>query len=300
MPNVKPVAPWASPVSEFLMRHLPRAALHGADEWDHMAISAYELSCAALVTFGIAETTPGGGARRLERPRSGLSGPRWDDICLVVLSMADQAGKLNYRDRDDQRAPEHRVPGERWPAPNLRSAHGLGQAWASDDAIAVLTCLGLIRNRSWTAQAQQVLWREQPREWPQDIANDPRFLAAVDHAVMHMPDDIRAAMHWLVSLADRDRRLMRSEASEPGSLAAASGFMTALRVLAPNLDRTALRFVARHEPDRMFFTYWRRPDGWLDIDAGETALPINHDPLAILVRQHAIRLIWPEKPEMAT
>lgn len=299
MPDVKSAALWARPVSEFLMRRLPRASPHGGDDWDDMGISAYELACAALVAFGIAETTPRG-ARRLDSPQAHLPGPRWDDICMVVLFMADQVGELNYRDLDGQRALEHHLPGERLPAPNLRPALGLGQAWASDDVLAVLTCLGLIQNRSWTAQAEQILWREHPREWRLDIVNDPRFLAAVDHAVLHMPDDIRAAIHWLVDVPDRDRHLMRAQASEPDPFASGSGFMMALRVLAPNLDRTALRFVARHELDRLFFTYWRLPDGWLGAEARETALPIIHDPLAIMVRQHVIRRLWPEKPEMAT
>lgn len=81
---------WTSPVIRFIRDSLPVLDPRG-EEWDHMCATAYQFGCEVLIALGQAEET-GRGARPLARPRLPEVLPRWDDICVTVLSLASQRG----------------------------------------------------------------------------------------------------------------------------------------------------------------------------------------------------------------
>lgn len=86
---------WPHPVIGFLAANLPVPDRETGD-WDHMFISAYQMGCEALAALGQAEETDRG-ARPLALPRLPKILPRWDDICVVVLGLAEQRDLLSYR-----------------------------------------------------------------------------------------------------------------------------------------------------------------------------------------------------------
>src|SRR5690606_26454461 len=187
-------ATWIPPVIRFIEAYLPVLDRKG-EEWDHMFTTAYQFGCDALIALGQAEET-GRGARPLAHPRLPDVLTRGDDICVTVLSLAHQRGLLSYRLPDGRESPGGaewwgRRGGEAMPPPNIMTSRGLGRAWAAPEVLPVLCALGLVRSGQWTAAAEPVLWREEPREWRLDIAADPRFQLALDRAVNKMPDDIR-------------------------------------------------------------------------------------------------------------
>lgn len=186
---------WIEAVIAFLRDHLPRS-FDDDDDFDHRFISAYQIGCEGLAALGQAEET-WRGARLLDAPCLPGILPRWDDICVTVLKLANQKDLLSCRLADGSERPETAAwfgrRGEP-PPPNLRPAHGLGWAQAAPDLLPVLDRLGLIRGDRWTARAETLFWRVQPEEWALDVAGDGRFLAAVDHAAASVPDDIRAEM----------------------------------------------------------------------------------------------------------
>lgn len=148
---------WTGPVIRFVEDYLPVLDPDGM-EWDHMFTTAYQFGCEALIALGQAEET-GRGARPLARPRLPDILPRWDDICVTVLSLAHQCGRLSYRLDDDRESPEvaawwGRHEGEIVPPPNIMAAHGLGPAWAAPEALPVLRALGLVESGQWTAAAE--------------------------------------------------------------------------------------------------------------------------------------------------
>jgi len=88
-------ATWTGPLIRFIKDSLPVLDPKG-EEWDHMFATAYQFGCEALAALGQAEET-GRGARPLARSRLPEVLPRWDDICVTVLSLASQRGQLSYR-----------------------------------------------------------------------------------------------------------------------------------------------------------------------------------------------------------
>lgn len=214
-------ATWILPVIRFIEANLP-ALDPGGMEWDHMFTSAYQFGCEALIALGQAEET-GRGARPLAHPRLPDILPRWDDICVTMLSLASQCGLLSFRLPDGRESPEvaawwGRRVGAVLPPPNITAAHGLGPAWAAPQALSVLHALGLVGSGQWAAAAEPVLWREEPPEWRLDIAADPRFRQALDRAVNKMPEDIRRRLDRMVTITDEDvtEGLIRREAHQEG------------------------------------------------------------------------------------
>lgn len=120
---------WTGPVIRFIEDNLPVLDPKG-EEWDHMHTTAYQFGCEALAALGQAEET-GRGARPLARPRLPEVLPRWDDICVTVLSLANQRGLLSYRLPDGRDSAEAaalwgRREGAVMPPPNILASHGLG------------------------------------------------------------------------------------------------------------------------------------------------------------------------------
>ncbi|MDF3606673.1 hypothetical protein PE067_11335 [Paracoccus sp. DMF-8] len=295
---------WTSPVIRFIKDNLPVLDPRG-EEWDHMCATAYQFACEALIALGQAEET-GRGARPLTHPRLPEVLPRWDDICVTVLSLASQCGLLSYRLPDGRRSPAAaawwgRREGEIMPPPNIMAAHGLGGAHAAPEVLPVLRALGLVEFGQWAEAAELVLWRKEPQEWGLDITTDLRFGAAVDRAVNEMPADIRRELDRLVSITEADvtEGLIRREAYQE-ELCAELG---ANRVICQRLTRKSVRqglvFLRIHDLDWLFFSSWRLPDGWLSPPARKRAMEIFHDRLAIPMRRAVVTRLYPDRPEFS-
>lgn len=297
-------ATWILPVIRFIEANLP--VLHpGGKEWDHMFTSAYQFGCDALIALGQAEET-GRGARPLAHPRLPDILPRWDDICVTVLSLASQCGLLSYRLPDGRESPEAAAwwgwrEGAVMPQPNITAAHGLGSAWAAPEVLPVLRALGLVDAGRWTAAAEPVFWREEPPEWRLDIAADPRFRQALGRAINEMPAHIRRRLDRMVTITEADvtEELIRREAHQEG-LRAEYG---ASRVIGVPLTRESVKqglvFIRIHDLDWLFFSNWRWPDGWLPPSERKRTMEIFHDSLAIRMRRAVVRRLYPDRLEFS-
>ncbi|WP_323718397.1 hypothetical protein [Paracoccus aminovorans] len=270
-----------------------------------MFTSAYQFGCDALIALGQAEET-GRGARPLAHPRLPDILPRWDDICVTVLSLANQCGLLSYRLPDGRESPEAaawwgRHEGEVMPQPNIMAAHGLSPAWAAPEVLPVLRALGLTESGQWAAAAEPVLWRKEPPEWDLDISAHRRFRQALDRAIIEMPTDIRHELDRLVTITEADvtEGLIRREAHQEG-LRAEHG---ANRVICLPLTRESVRqgliFLRIHDLDWLFFSNWRLPDGWLSPSERKRAMEIFHDSLAIRMRRAIVAQLYPDRPEFS-
>ncbi|WP_257154213.1 hypothetical protein [Paracoccus pantotrophus] len=288
----------------FIAGNLPVLDRKG-EEWDHMFTTAFQFGCEALVALGQAEET-GRGARPLPHPRLPGILPRWDDICVTVLSLAHQCGLLSYRLPDGCESPEASA----WwdphavavlPQPNIKTEHWLGPAWAAPQVLPVLRALGLIESGQWTATAETVLWREEPPEWRLDIAADPRFRHALDRTVNDMPADIRHELARLVTITEADvtEGLIRRKAHQEG-LRAEHGVS---RVICLPLTRDSVRqgliCLRIHDLDWLFFSNWRWSDGWLFPLERKRAMEIWRDSLAIRMRRAVVAQLHPDRPEFA-
>lgn len=176
------------------------------------------------------------------------------------------------------------------PPPNVLPAHGLGAAHVRTEAADVLTALGLVSDGAWTAGAETVLWRIQPEAWTMDVAADPRFAAAVDHAMATLTDDLRARIAGLTDLNAGDVLIVLAQhAASVEETRARFGTRAVLpHRLTPDQARRRLVFQRANELDRIFFARWRLEDGWLDPAAAARAVPISHDPLAIAMRKAVV------------
>ena len=162
----------ATAVAEYLVANTPGAS----GELDHSHISAWQMSCEALEALGYATETARGA---LLHPTPVLPAvlPRWDDMCCVVLSVAEQTGRLKLR--------------------HLRSepTDETGPGTADPETKALLNLMGLASGGTWTDAATVVLWRKAPEEAPPP--GEEAFSAQVDRAVADIPDLIRAQIHTI-------------------------------------------------------------------------------------------------------
>lgn len=287
--------------------------------WDDRAMSAYEAGCAALVALGEAEETAWGAAayETLQRPDPL---PRHDDICVVVLNAAAQAGRLSWRQAECVVPPPRNAggmaqflvaphgtrPPPSWPPsppPNIRAAHDLGCAWAEADMAPVLVALVLVAlglvdaEGAWTARAEPVLRRIQPRVRAMDPAADPRLIAATEAASRTMPDDLRAEAAQLLRIAEEDV-VAAMHAQEARADAIARRFGQAPH-MGPSVPRermiASLRALRRNALDRIFFHRRRFAGGWLGEDQAARALGCR-DPLAVQMRRAVMARLHPETP----
>lgn len=292
---------WVTPVIAFLSGNLP----HIDDGWEHMFSTPYQIGCEALVALGVA-TEIGGGAIRRENPERPEELPRWDDICVAVLRLAEQQNKLEYRLPDGTRPP----PRTQWrvknppapPPPNILSAHGLGLARADEEVSSVLIALGLIGGEGrWTEQAELVLWRDQPRAWDMNVISDPRFVGAAWHAVEDIPPVIRTEIGRLVTISEKEveAHIQRhNDAIEEGR----KKYGPKARFGAPMTPESAVKSLhlwRRDELDWVFFRHWRLAEGWLTSDQSASALRIFHDPLAKQIRRAVLIRLHPDLPHFA-
>lgn len=299
---------WTSEVIGFLSNNLPRFLRE--QEWDHAFSSAYQMGCEAIVALGQAEETQSG-AIPLQNPVLPEALPRWDDICVAVLALADQCGKVSYRlDDNDVSPPKIRpiifrdVPHDKQvpiPAPNIAANGSLGPAHAAPEVLTVLKALGLVAGTHWSDRAELVFWREQPRAWKLDVLSDPRFAEATQKAVETVPENIRNEIGRLVVITDEDieacveshRVAVEESRAKYGPKVDILGLKTSEQA------RQTLEHVRRNELDWLFFNAWRLPDGWLTESQVKRRLKIFHDPLAIQMRRAVVAHLHTDCPAFA-
>ncbi len=300
-----PVSDWSKEVIDFLARSL--TTLEAGEGWHDMAMTAYQIGCEALVALGQAEGT-GWGAVPRASPRLPPVLPRWDDVCVAVLWLAHQQNMLGYRLRDGSVPPPRggggfvliRMEAPPPPAPNIAAAHGLGPVRAAPEIVLVLEALGLVTQRNWTSTAETVLWRGQPEAWKLDVSSDPRFVKAVEQALVTMTDDVRAEMDRLAVITDEDvvaaivlgaasyeRPRARSVSQAGAGLPAPAG-----------LAQQRLASTGRSDLDGLFFR-WRLVDGWLTPEEAARARAVFYDRLAIAVRRAVVARRYPDLSYLA-
>lgn len=306
-----PVSNWTTAAIDFLCANLPRRSVGtGEDEygWDHMSSTAYQFGCMALAALGQATKTPWGAIPREPATLPDLL-PRWDDIYCAVLALASHQSAISYRCADGTVPPSTRHSTAHWvvtgtpppPAPNITAAHGLGPAHATPDVIVVLQSLGLIANGRWTAAAELVFWRKQPRAWEMKIMADPRFAFAVANALETLPKAMQAKIAQLtkISQADIAAHIAQHELARADTLARFGQKVWRTPLPDAACAIKSLEFMRRNELDWLIFRHWRLADGWLAPDEAKRALEIFHDPLAIQMRKLVLSQLCPDQPSFA-
>ena len=175
--------PQAKAVAEYLVANTPGAS---SGYLDHGYETAWELACDALIALGYATEAPRG-ARLLPSPIPPAVLPRWDDICCVVLSVAEQLCQLRLRHPRSDLTDKTRADS------------------ADPETAALLNLLGLASCGTWTDGATPVLWRTAPEEVRP--VTEEEFSAQVDLAVADMPDEIRDRLN--TCHADRQEPILR-------------------------------------------------------------------------------------------
>jgi len=227
------------PVATFLAQSMTTAPCVGGTELDHACISAFEMATEALIALGWAKDIPRG-AVLLARPVQPEIMPRWDDICVIVLKVSDQSMTLGFHESKMKKS-------------TICPAFGFAGADADSETCNVLQLLNLVHGNQWTGRAETILWRNLPYECPVDFSSDPRFHAAVDHAIASMPADIEAEIRDLLA--------------DPADL------------------------LKEHKLNWLLFERWRLGDGWLIDDSGGKALDVFHDDLALSVSAEVAKLL---------
>jgi hypothetical protein len=297
----RPDSEWALPVTEFLSNNLPQLPDGGG--WSHMFCSAYQMSCEALTLLGQAEETDWGA---IPNPASKLPRklPRWDDISVVVLRLAEQRDQLGYASPGSGaklRLAKDAVGffPEQALSLSITETGRMGPAWAEPEVQSVLIALGLIEDRRWAARAEAVLWREQPKAWRLDIPNDPGFEQALQHALNTLPPKVREEIERLALISDDDIAVAHER-----YLSAAVTVQGAQRFersdgprRTPEQVRDNLAALRQNELDWLFYRRWRLQDGWLNDDEAAIAIEIFHDPLAQQMRRAVVGRLWPQQTE---
>jgi len=318
---------WTEEVIAFLSENLPRYP--GEQEWDHEFSSAFQMGCMAIVALGQAEETQSG-AIPLKNPALPAVLPRWDDICVAVLSLANQCNKISYRLVNGNVPPEQdSASGVRavlansdvkslengtvdfrvvplgkqppYPAPNIAANGSLGPAHAAPDVLTVLKALGLVAGTHWSDRAELVFWREQPRAWKLDVLSDPRFAEAIQKAVETVPENIRNEIGRLVAITDEDIEAC-VESHRVAVAESRAKYGPNARILGLKSSEQAwktLEHVGRNKLDWLFYETWRLPDGWLTESQLKRRLKIFHDPLAIQMRRAVVAHLHPDCPAFA-
>lgn len=290
----------AEAVAGFLKGHLPWEE----DGWQDYASTAFQIGCEALSTLGHARLTEWGAAP-VAHPALPAVLPRWDDIAVAVLWLAHQRGDLAWRQMDGSVRPDraggwviHRVDPPPLPPPNISAGRGTGPARVTPQVVAVLEGLGLVAQGAWTDAAETVLWRDQPLEWGMQVTDDPRFVAAVNHAVTTLPKAIKDQIAALVRITDADvAAAVAQSAASVASMRARYGPKARIAgLLTPDSARRSLIFLRQGDLGWLFFRNWRLADGWLAPDDPTPRLEIFHDRLAIQMRQAVLARLYPESP----
>ena len=176
--------PYAGAAATFLKNTLPKRT----EGWDHGYTTAYQIGCEALAALGVAEETLWGAVPR-DEPRIPDRLPRWDDTCIAVTWVAEQAGKIRY-------LPANSVES------NIKPILEMGSAWADSDTMACLVEICLVKDRQWTGQAELVFWRLQAQEWDLNIGLDRRLQDSFHKAHATMPQKVKDQLQSYLTSAD--------------------------------------------------------------------------------------------------
>jgi pellino protein len=295
---------WRNNVAHFLAGTLPKAT--DRPGWIDMASTAYEIGCMALVKLGFADATDWGAVPR-DVPEQPANMPRWDDICISVLWLANQQNLLSFRLPDGSLPPTRMGNGlviamkdpPPPPTPNITARFGLGCALCNDEVLLLLQQLGLVSSGGWTQQAEFILWRTSPTNWSLDFLRDKRFLDAVQKATVTIPEDIVAELSELTEISEEhideliawhEEKLAEGR-EKYGPKARLGEVPTRARA------QRSIEFSRRNAMDWVFFRRWRIDDGWLSKKEAEAALEIFHDRLATSMRRSVVKGLHPSKPQ---
>jgi len=228
--------------------------------------------------------------------------PRWDDVAMAVLWLAERQNGLGWRQMDGSPAQGRqggyvirRLDAPPPTPPNIAAGPGSGPALASAPVLDLLGVLGLLEEGRWTAAAEGVLWRGLPREWGLPFDGDPRVLAAVEQALATLPDGIRAEMARMVRITEADlaEAMARHETSQADLRERFGPKARTGPMLTKAGARHGLVFRRQNELDWLFFRNWRLAGGWLSARDPVPRLEIFHDRLAIHVRQAVVGRLHP-------
>lgn len=315
-----PKSGWAEPVAAFLTRFTPR---DDDGSWNHEFSSAWQLACEVLVALGHADATETGA-----KPKPILvlpaAWPRWDDISVTVLAVAERIGLIDYLPHGSNTtayvgdalgfgpalvppssmtllAKLGRLESNPLPkAPSISPAFGLGPAQVSPSFMLLLAELGLVENAAWSDAAELVLWRDPPPVWKLAITSDVRFQDAVNVAMATMPNEVEVEIDHLTTVNAEDVEQARAaslawhrEAREKHGARAQVGEPFTLEQA-----RQSVIHGRRNKLDWLFFRQWRLSDGWLTTSDMQRGLLIFHDPLAISMRQAIVKQRHPDRREM--
>ncbi|MGB0505260.1 MAG: hypothetical protein ACPGGK_03605 [Pikeienuella sp.] len=294
---------WVPATIEFISKNLPASL--DRDGWVHHFSTAYQVGCMALVALGQAEERVWGVVPR-QNPAVPKELPRWDDICIAVLWLANQQNQITFR------RPDGGVPPVRFgngfvvtpigipppPAPNILASNGLGPAYAQAEVINVLEKLNLVSSGQWTEAAELVLWRAEPGNWALEFTKDPRFVSSAERTAETIPDEIILEITNLLrvteeQIADRiewHRTTNEKLHQDHGPNARSLPVPTAAQA------RRSIELTRKNALDWLFFRNWRIDDGWLSQKQADAALDIFHDRLTISTRRYVFKMLYPEMP----
>ncbi|WP_434288222.1 hypothetical protein [Celeribacter sp. SCSIO 80788] len=295
---------WRKDVAHFLAGTLPKAS--DRPGWNDMASTAYQIGCMALVKLGFADATDWGAVPK-DVPELPTNMPRWDDICISVLWLAEQQNKLSFLLPDGSLPPTRIRSGfviammdpPPPPTPNIKARSGLGCALCDDDLLQLLQQLGLVSNGAWTQQAEFILWRTSPKNWSLEFLRDERFWDAVQKATATIPDDIAAEITELTEISEEHIDELIAWHEEKLAEGREKYGQKARLGEVPTRERakSSLELSRRNAIDWVFFRHWRIEDGWLSTREAEAALDIFHDRLAIAMRRSVMKDLHPSKPK---
>lgn len=169
----------AEAVASYLLTVFPGFGM----ERQHSYISAWQIASEALQALGFAEETSWGIVLHAKPVKHAVL-PRWDDMSVVVLLVAEQSGRI-------------RLAG--YHAPNLPT----GPVTADELTQATLQSLGLVADGRWTEAAREVLWRVAPKETGTDFRGDDRLNRVLREKV---PDEI---LHEIERARDLPNEVVR-------------------------------------------------------------------------------------------
>ncbi|MGB3689297.1 MAG: hypothetical protein WBA02_08355 [Jannaschia helgolandensis] len=295
---------WREDAAQFLAENLPKAS--DRPGWHDMASTAYQIGCMALVKLGFADATDWGAIPK-NPPEQPATMPRWDDICISILWLANQQNKLSFRLPDGSLPPTRIGNGfviamkdpPPPPTPNIAARFGLGCALCEPDFLQMLERLGLISDGSWTKEAEFILWRTSPKNWTLEFLSDERFLEAVQKAVATIPDHIAAEILELIVINDNhiDELIIWHEEKIAEGRDKYGPKARLGEVPSRKYAQRSLEFSRRNALDWLFFRHWRIDDGWLSEKGAESAIEVFHDRLAISMRKSVLKQLHPAKSQ---
>lgn len=298
---------WATVTAQFLSENIHTGT--DRDGWVHDYSTAYQIGCMALIALGYADERDWGAVAKAQ-PTIPNPFPRWDDICIAVVSLAEQRNLLAFHLPDGRVPPTQLVGGfyilqkgaPEPPVPNITAAYGLGPAHCEGKVLQVLERLGLVKRGSWTAQSEFVLWRMNPKNWGLDFASDDRFKAAIQRTIETIPNDVTAEIQKLLTINEHDiSELIDWHAKELNGQRKRYGPKARLDDI-PTREQAkrSLELYRSSALDWVFFRRWRMGDGWLSKKDATRALEVFHDRLAISMRKSVIAKMYPDRTEFFT